>query len=136
LSTADAEPTQWQPVTAPFVLVLEAPSGWEVEEVAWTVGTADPLAFYQQGAGAGFDDEDEDGDSDSYHASCTRVIRGLLGDALPQSFSPSAIAPLMPTPIAQITGIAYHYAQADSAWPSAITATNAVGESRYLRLIG
>ena len=70
------------------MLVLEAPSGWDIEDVAWTVGTTDPLAFYQQGAGAGFDDEDEDGDEDSYDASCTRVIRGLLGDALPQGFSP------------------------------------------------
>jgi len=51
-------------------------------------------------------------------------------------FSPSEIQLLMPTPTAQITAVTYYYAQADSHWPTAITATNAAGESRHLRLVG
>jgi len=53
LSTAGDPPAQWHPVTAPFVLVLEAPSGWDVADVEWTVGTTDLLAFYSAGCRGG-----------------------------------------------------------------------------------
>jgi hypothetical protein len=68
------------------------PNNWNVGNVDFTVGGAEPQDFYQTDAWGGFDPQNGEGRSreemsESYRESCEREIRNLIGNAVPNNFS-------------------------------------------------
>ncbi|MEP7341675.1 MAG: hypothetical protein ABI977_28340 [Acidobacteriota bacterium] len=92
LSTEEKPPIEWRDVSNHVVFTFNDPSNWDVDSVDFTVGGADPQAFYQSDAWAAFDPTNDDGRSyeemsESYQQSCEREIREIIGNAVPQDFS-------------------------------------------------
>lgn len=92
LGSGDEPPTAWNGVGDHTVFTFNDPSNWDVDDVDFTVGGADPQAFYQAEAWAGFNPDNDEGRdyeemSESYGQSCEREIRKLIGNAVPANFS-------------------------------------------------
>jgi hypothetical protein len=92
LGTEHEPPAQWHEVINHVVFAFNTPSNWDVGNVDFTVGGADPQDFYQSDAWAGFDPSNDQGRSreemsESYRESCEREIRNLIGNAVPKNFT-------------------------------------------------
>lgn len=81
---------QWHPVSAD-VFAFNTISSWDIGEVDWVIGTADPIAAMENFSQAAFDPNDDDHDFDviqeAYEASTQGIIRQLMGDAVAPTFS-------------------------------------------------
>lgn len=137
--TPDQEPATWHPVTHPPVYAFEAPARWDVADVEFIAGTTDPISFYRHEAWAGFDpDPDEasyDAIRDSYEESCAAAIRALIGAAIPGTFTLDDIRRHMPNPKSRIVRVEYHYPDGQEVFPTEITAVDAQGQEKRLKLI-
>jgi hypothetical protein len=85
-------PSEWREIDNHVVFTFDDPNNWDVDNVDFTVGGADPQDFYQTDAWAGFDPNNDQGRSreemsESYRESCEREIRNLIGNAVPKNFS-------------------------------------------------
>jgi hypothetical protein len=92
LGTVQEPPAEWREISNHVVFAFNDPNNWDVDNVDFTVGGADPQDFYQTDAWAGFDPSNDQGRSheemsESYRESCEREIRNLMGNAVPKSFS-------------------------------------------------
>jgi hypothetical protein len=92
LGTEREEPAEWREIDSHVVFTFDDPNNWDVDNVDFTVGGADPQDFYQTDAWAGFDPSNDQGRSreemsESYRESCEREIRNLIGNAVPKNFS-------------------------------------------------
>jgi hypothetical protein len=92
LGTEQEPPGEWREIDNHVVFAFNDPNNWDVDNVDFTVGGADPQDFYQTDAWAGFDPNNDQGRSReemsaSYRESCEREIRNLIGNAVPKNFS-------------------------------------------------
>jgi hypothetical protein len=92
LGTEQEPPAEWREINNHVVFAFNDPNNWDVENVDFTVGGADPQDFYQTDAWGGFDPQNDQGRSreemsESYCESCEREIRNLIGNAVPKNFS-------------------------------------------------
>ncbi len=92
LGTEREAPSEWREIDNHVVFTFDDPNNWDVDNVDFTVGGADPQDFYQTDAWAGFDPHNDQGRSreemsESYRESCEREIRNLIGNAVPRNFS-------------------------------------------------
>jgi hypothetical protein len=92
LGTEQEPPEEWREISNHVVFTFNDPNNWDVGQVDFTVGGADPQDFYQTDAWAGFDPSNDQGRSreemsESYQESCEREIRNLIGNAVPKNFS-------------------------------------------------
>jgi hypothetical protein len=92
VGTEDEAPLEWRSVGNHIVFTFNDPSNWDVSDVDFTVGGADPQDFYQTDAWAGFDPNNDEHRSyeemsESYRESCGREIRNVIGNAVPENFS-------------------------------------------------
>ena len=55
LGTEQESPEEWREISNHVVFAFNDPNNWDVENVDFTVGGADPQDFYQADAWAGFD---------------------------------------------------------------------------------
>ncbi len=90
--TEKEPPMEWRDVGDHTVFTFNDTSNWDVDDVDFTVGGADPQMFYRSDAWAGFDPFNDTGRSyeemsESYGESCEREIRKIIGNAVPQNFS-------------------------------------------------
>jgi hypothetical protein len=92
LGTEQEPPTEWREINNHVVFAFSNPNNWNVGNVDFTVGGAEPQDFYQTDAWGGFDPQNGEGRSreemsESYRESCEREIRNLIGNAVPKNFS-------------------------------------------------
>lgn len=92
LGTEQEPPAEWREINNHVVFAFNDPNNWDVDNVDFTVGGADPQDFYQTDAWAGFGPNSDQGRSreemsESYRESCEREIRNLIGNAIPKNFS-------------------------------------------------
>jgi hypothetical protein len=92
LGTIQEPPAEWREVSNHVVFAFSDPNNWDVDNVDFTVGGADPQDFYQADAWVGFDPSNDPGRSreemsESYRESCEREMRNLIGNAVPKNFS-------------------------------------------------
>jgi hypothetical protein len=92
LGTEQEPLEEWREISNHVVFTFNDPNNWDVGQVDFTVGGADPQDFYQTDAWAGFDPSNDQGRSreemsESYQESCERQIRNLIGNAVPKNFS-------------------------------------------------
>jgi hypothetical protein len=92
MGTGEEPPAEWHEIDDHVVFAFNDPNNWDVDNVDFIVGGADPQDFYQTDAWAGFDPHNNEGRSceemsESYRESCEREIRNLIGHAVPKNFS-------------------------------------------------
>src|SRR5262245_46679328 len=92
LGTEKESPSEWREIDNHVVFAFRHPNNWDITNVDFTVGGADPQDFYQTDAWAGFNPHNDEGRSkeemtESYRESCEREIRNLIGNAVPKNFS-------------------------------------------------
>jgi len=90
--TAGQQPLEWTTIPAEntTVFCFEEPSSYDVEEIDFTVGTDNPVAFLQGDAWSGFqpsDTADYDPQHDNFGDSIDALIRKLKGNCVPRHFS-------------------------------------------------
>jgi hypothetical protein len=89
--TARQLPSVWSPIISDTpVFCFEETSNYDVEEVDFTVGTANPIAFLQNEAWCAFsasDDSDYDPQQEAFGNSIDALIRKLKGNCVPRHFS-------------------------------------------------
>ena len=84
-------PAEWREIENHVVFAFSNPNNWDVSNVDFTVGGADPQDFYQTDVWGGLDPQNGEGRSreempESYRGSCKREIRNLIGNAVPKNF--------------------------------------------------
>ncbi len=92
LGTEQEPPDEWREINNHVVFAFNDPNNWDIDNVDFTVGGADPQDFYQTDVWGGFDPSNDQGRSreemsESYQESCEREIRNLIGNAVPKNFS-------------------------------------------------
>jgi hypothetical protein len=92
LGAEQEPPAEWREINGHVVFAFSNPNNWDVSNVDFTVGGADPQDFYQTDAWGGLDPQNGEGRSreemsESYRGSCEREIRNLIGNAVPKNFS-------------------------------------------------
>jgi hypothetical protein len=92
LGTEQGPPAEWLEIHNHVVFAFSDPNNWDVGNIDFKVGGADPQDFYQTDAWGGFDPKNDQGRSyqemsESYRESCEREIRNLVGNAVPKNFS-------------------------------------------------
>jgi|SRR5437588_1087997 len=138
VGTADRPPAKWHSVDQTRVFSFSNASNWEVDSVEWTVGACDMVAFLRNEAWAGFDPENNEHNYEEmqacYEESIDRVLREVIGNCVPVTFTVHDLQSFMPTKDARIQKVRYHYNE-QGVTPQEITATNAKGEEARLRLL-
>jgi hypothetical protein len=137
--TEDDPPAEWNEVGDHAVFTFNDSSNWDVDSVDFTVGGADPQAFYQTDAWAGFDPDNDDGRSyeemsDSYSESCEREIRKVIGNAIPENFCWDDLLRFAPEGL-QVAAITPEYNSGRSRRPETVILTLSNDERVTLRLI-
>jgi hypothetical protein len=92
LGAEQEPPAEWREINGHAVFAFSNPNNWDVSNVDFIVGGADPQDFYQTDAWGGLDPQNGEGRSreemsESYRGSCEREIRNLIGNAVPKNFS-------------------------------------------------
>lgn len=139
LSTEDKPPTEWRDVGDQVVFTYNDPSNWDVDSVDFTVGCANPQAFYESDAWAAFDPVNDDGRSyeemsESYEQSCEREIRKLIGNAVPQDFSWGDLISFVPEG-KKIVCLTPEYKGRRSHRPETVSLSLSNGEEIRLRVV-
>lgn len=131
-------PSEWRQVDQVSVFTFNDASNWDVEDVDWTVGTTDMVAFLRGDAWAGFDYESDEHNyeelQESYEDSIDRCLREVIGNCVPIKFTVHDLQAFMPTKDARIQKVRYHY-EGQSSNPQEITVVNAKGEEVRLKLL-
>ncbi len=136
--TEKEPPVEWHDVGDQTVFTFNDTSNWDVDDVDFTVGGADPQEFYRSDAWAGFDPFNDTGRSyeemsESYGESCEREIRRIIGNAVPKNFSWDDLSRFIPEG-QQIISITPAYRSRRSRSPEAVTLILSNGEKVKLKL--
>jgi hypothetical protein len=136
--TEKEPPAEWRNVGEHTVFTFNDASNWDVDDVDFTVGGADPQEFYQSDARAGFDPFNDTGRSyeemsESYGESCEREIRKIIGNAVPKNFSWDDLSRFIPEG-QQIVSITPGYKSRRSRSPEAVTLILSNDEKVTLKL--
>lgn len=138
IGTEKEPPAEWRDVGDRTVFTFNDASNWDINDVGFTVGGADPQEFYQSYAWAGFDPFNDTGRSyeemsESYGESCEREIRKIIGNAVPKNFSWDDLLRFVPEG-QQIASITPNYRDRSSSSPETATLTLSSGEKVTLKL--
>jgi hypothetical protein len=113
LGDEQTPPEKWREICNHIVFTFSDADNWDVENVDFTVGGADPQDFYQTDAWAGFDPNNDEHRSyeemsDSYRESCEREIRKVIGNTVPDNFSWEDLSRFIPEGL-QIVAVTPEY---------------------------
>jgi hypothetical protein len=136
--TEKEQPAEWRDVGEHTVFTFNDASNWDVDDVDFTVGGANPQEFYKSDAWAGFDPLNDTGRSyeemsESYGESCEREIRKIIGNAVPKNFSWDDLLRFVPEG-QLIVSITPNYRGRRSRSPETVTLILSNGEKVALKL--
>ncbi len=122
----DEQPKRWKPVTETPVFTFNDTGSYSVEDVDFTVGTLDPMAFLNDQVWVAYspsDDTDHEVQEGYFHESVEVLIRSLIGRCVPRDFKLWDLREFVKDSKAVRT-ITYHY-------PKGTFARNAPANGRH-----
>lgn len=138
LGGTDAEPTEWQPVTADNVFTYSQSANWDVGDAEMTAAASDPILFLNTFAWAAWSYDHDEASwqelHESFEASLKAMIRRLLGNCVAATFNVQDVVPFFKQDGSRVATITYIYAE-PAGIPEAIRATSQHGETVELKLV-
>ena len=122
----DEQPKRWKPVTETPVFTFNDTGSYSVEDVDFTVGTLDPMAFLNDQVWVAYspsDDTDHEVQEGYFRESVDALIRSLIGKCVPRDFKLWDLREFVKDSKAVRT-ITYHY-------PKGTFARNAPANGRH-----
>lgn len=123
----------FRPVTAACVWAFTEPGSWDVHDSSWTVAASDRVSFYQNISWAAFEPGDDslNEQTESYGNSIDAAVRRELGRCVPQCFSFSDLAHVVPGEISTLAFI-----REPGRNPTALAVTMADGTTEIVSIYG